>query len=167
MHYLISLLFLLLLSAPASAQDELPLDAISNYFSEYMDDDRFTVVYVSGKMMEFFEDGDLEVDGVNDNDMEALLETVRELKGIRILSTDETPRTFYEDAVKRIDTRAYELLFRVRTKDGNNVEAFVQPKGAPARELLLLVGAEKNFTLLSFVGNIDLEKLGQLRQALN
>lgn len=165
MKYLIALLFTLML-APATAQKELPLDAISNYFSEYVDDDRFTVVYVSGKMMEFFDDGDLEMNELDEEEMDAMLAMVRDLKGIRILTTDETPLVFYEEALKRIDTRDYELLFKVRTKDGQNVEAFVQPKDAPARELLLLVGATENFTLLSFVGNIDLEKLGQLRQSL-
>ncbi|WP_420458240.1 DUF4252 domain-containing protein [Neolewinella sp.] len=165
MKYLSVLLFLFLV-APAAAQNEVPLDAISNYFSEYVDDERFTVVYVSGKMMEFFDDGDLEINELDDEKTAALLQTVRELRGLRVLSTDETPLVFYEDARKRIDTRAYELLFRLRTKEGNKVEAFVQPKGAPARELLLLVGAEKNFTLVSFVGNIDLERLGELRQAL-
>ena len=165
MKYLSVLLFLLLV-APAAAQKEVPLDAISNYFSEYMDDERFTVVYVSGKMMEFFDDGDLEISDLDEDKTAALLETVRELRGLRVLSTDETPLVFYEDARRRIDTRAYELLFRLRTKEGNKVEAFVQPKSAPARELLLLVGAEKNFTLVSFVGNIDLERLGELRQAL-
>ncbi|THH39372.1 DUF4252 domain-containing protein [Neolewinella litorea] len=165
MKYLIALLFLLC-AAPASAQNKLPLDAISSYFSEYVDDERFTAVYVSGKMFTLFKDAQFDLDEMDEKEVAAVLEVVRDLQGIRVLHTDITPLKFYREAKGRIGTDAYELLFKVRTQDGQNVEAFIQDEGAAINELFLLVGADDSFAMLSFVGSIDLSKLGQLQKAL-
>lgn len=155
---------LLLYIAPAFAQ--MPIDAISNYFSEYVDDERFTAVYISGKMFELFDDAEIDLDEIDEEEVKALLEVVREVQGIRVLNTDVTPKKFYEEAQKRINTDSYELLFKVRTKDGENVEAFVQDEAAVVSELFLLVGTRDSFALLSFIGNIDLSKLSNLQRAL-
>ncbi|CAH0998754.1 hypothetical protein LEM8419_00102 [Neolewinella maritima] len=166
MRYLTTLLLLLYL-APAAAQNALPLDAISNYFSEYVDDERFTAVYVSGKMFELFEDAKIDLDEIDEDEVRAILEVVRDIKGIRVLNTDVTPLKFYEEAKGRIRTDTYELLFKVRTQDGQNVEAFIQNDRAIVNELFLLVGTRDTFAMLSFVGNIDLSKLSELQQALD
>ena len=165
MKYLLALLFVCTL-APASAQNNLPLDAISTYFSEYVDDERFTAVYVSGKMFELFEDSKINLEEMDDEEVAAILDMVRDIRGIRVLHTDQTPLRFYREAKERISTDAYELLFKVRTQDGQNVEAFIQDENAVVSELFLLVGADDTFALLSFVGDIDLSKLGNLQRAL-
>ncbi len=159
--------FPLAAQAPASAQTKLPLDAISNYFSEYVDDTRFSAVYVSGKMFELFNDAKIDLDEIDEEEVKAILDVVKDIQGIRVLHTDVTPLKFYQEAKARIDTDAYELLFMVRTKDGQNVEAFIQNQHAIVNELFLLVGAKDNFAMLSFVGNIDLSKLSDLQKALD
>jgi hypothetical protein len=166
MRYLIIFIFLIT-TAPASAQKAVQLDAISTYFSEYVDDQRFTAVYVSGKMFELFNDANIDLDEIDEDEMKAILEVVRDVKGIRVLHTDETPLKFYEEAKRRISTDSYELLFKVRTKDGQNVEGFVQDENAVVSELFLLVGAADSFVMLSFVGNIDLSKIADLQRALD
>ncbi|MCP9236899.1 DUF4252 domain-containing protein [Lewinella sp. JB7] len=166
MKYLILALFVLSL-APASAQKNEPLDAISNYFSEYVDDQRFTAVYVSGKMFELFNDAKIDLDEIDEEELRAILEVVRDVRGIRVLHTDVTPLDFYRSAKGRINTDTYELLFKVRTRDGQNVEAFIQNEKAMINELFLLVGANDTFAMLSFVGDIDLSKLSQLQRALD
>ena len=83
-----------------------------------------------------------------------------------MLHTDITPDRFYREAKDRISTDAYELLFKVRTQDGQNVEAFIQDENAVVNELFLLVGADDTFAMLSFVGKIDISKLGELQRAL-
>jgi hypothetical protein len=154
-------------SAPAFAQQSLQLDAISNYFSEYVDDQRFTAVYVSGKMFELFNDAKIDLDEIDEDELRAILDVVRDIRGIRVLHTDETPLKFYEEAKRRISTDSYELLFKVRTKDGQNVEGFIQDENAIVSELFLLVGADDTFAMLSFVGNIDLTKIADLQRALD
>ena len=166
MKYLIAFLFLVA-AAPASAQKLAQLDAISNYFSEYVDDERFTAVYVSGKMFQLFQDAELDFDEMDEQEIEAILDMVQDIQGIRVLHTDITPDKFYRDAKNRISTDAYELLFKVRTQEGQNVEAFIQDENAVISELFLLVGADDTFAMLSFVGKIDLSKLGELQRALD
>ncbi len=165
MKYLTALL-LLLMVAPVSAQKGLQLDAISNYFSEYVDDERFSAVYVSGKMFELFKDANLDLEEMDEAEVAAILDMVKDIQGIRVLHTDITPDKFYREAKDRISTDAYELLFKVRTQDGQNVEAFIQDENAVVNELFLLVGADDTFAMLSFVGKIDLTKLGELQRAL-
>ena len=164
MKYIITSLLLVLFWAPATAQ--VPTDAISNYFSEYVDDPDFNVVFVSGKVFELFRDANLDIDDLDDAEVEAVLEVVKDIQGIRILHTDVGAMARWKDAKKRIPTDRYELLFKVRTKDGDNVEAFIADENAVVSELFLLIGAADNFGMLSFMGTIDLNKLGDLQKAI-
>ena len=173
MRYLIILILLVIAVRPVAAQSpaapptRTPLDAISNYFSEYVDDERFTAVYVSGKMFELFNDAKIDLEEIDDEELAAIMEVVRDVKGIRVLHTDITPQRFYDQANARISTDAYELLFKVRTQDGEQVEAFIQNEEAIVNELFMLVGTDTSFAMLSFIGNIDLSKLAGLQRALD
>lgn len=164
MKYLIALLLCLYL-APATAQ-KLPQDAISTYFREYVDNEDFTVVFISGKIFQLVKDAKLELEDMDEKEVEAILKVVRDIQGIRILHTDENVMAHWKAAKKRIPTDKYELLFKVRTKDGDNVEAFIQDENAVISELFLLIGAVDNFAMFSFVGNIDLTKLSDLQRAI-
>jgi hypothetical protein len=164
MKYLIALLLCLYL-APATAQ-KMPKDAISTYFSEYVDDEDFTVVYISGKIFQLVKDANLELEDMEEEEVEAILKVVRDIQGIRILHTDENVMSHWKAAKDRIPTDKYELLFKVRTKDGDNVEAFIQDEKAVISELFMLIGAADNFAMFSFVGNIDLTKLSDLQRAI-
>lgn len=165
MKYLLALLLCLYL-APASAQNKMPQDAISTYFSEYVDDESFTVVYVSGKIFQLVKDAKLDLDDLDEKEVEAVLKVVRDIQGIRILHTDHNAMAHWKEAKKRIPTDRYEMLFKVRTKDGDNIEAFIQDDKAVISELFLLIGAADNFAMLSFVGDIDLTKISELQRAI-
>ena len=43
----------------------------------------------------------------------------------------------------------------------------VKDNGDIVEELLMIVGGNENFALLSFIGNIDLKKIGKLAKALD
>ena len=164
----LSLLLFSTALAPATAQKTvLPQDAISTFFSSYVDDPDFTAVYVSGKVFELFRDSEFELDGMEDDELKAVLEVVRDIQGIRVLTTEKgNPRALYRKASLQIPKSSYELLFKVRTADGENVEAFIQDDKAVISELFMLVGAEDNFTMLSFIGAIDLRKISDLQRVL-
>ena len=72
MKYLLLPLLFVFYLAPATAQ-KLPQDAISTYFSEYVDDANFSAVYVSGKIFQLFRDADLDLDDLDEAEIKAIL----------------------------------------------------------------------------------------------
>lgn len=150
------------MSAPVQAQTD---DAISKYFSKYVDDERFTVVYVSGKMFEWFKGMDINLD---DEEAEAALEVIEEMKGLRILTCEENAGAFYKEAMGIINKNEYEVLLEVREGKETNVLFLTKEKDKIIDELLLVVGEEDSdeFVLMSFMGKIHLDKIGKLAEAI-
>ena len=150
--------FVILSTAIASfAQQE---DAITKYFNKYIDDKSFSAVYISPKMFNM-------VSKIEIEDMEPeVQEVIRSMKGLRILHTEVNAMQYYQEALKTINTNEYELLMTARD-NGENVRFMVKSNGDTVQELLMVVGGEKNFAMLSFLGNIDLKKIGKLAKALN
>lgn len=139
-------------------------DAITKYFNKYMDDEAFTVVYLSPKLFELL--GKLDIKELDDAEAEAVMEVVDELKSLRVLTTDQNAEQYYKEAVNTINTKDYETLMTVR--DGNeNVQFLIKDAGNTINELLLLVGGDTEFVMVSFVGNIDLDKISQLAKKLD
>jgi hypothetical protein len=150
------LLPLLLLGAGAFAQD----DAIGKFFGKYVDDSRFTVVSISPKMFRLL--SKVNWDTVSPD----LKQTVSKLQSLRILSTSTTPEVFYKEALTRIDKKEYEELITVRSSK-DNVHFLVKENGDLIHELLMIAVDEDGFTLMSFVGDIDLDKLSRLSSSMN
>lgn len=154
--FLFSLSVILMTSLSAFGQE----DAIMKYFGKYVDDTRFSAVYISPKMFNM-------VSKIEIEDMEPeVQEVIRSMKGLRILHTEQNALQYYNEAIKTISTNDYELLMTARN-EGENVRFMVKENGDVVQELLMLVGGEKNFALLSFLGNIDLKKIGKLAKALD
>ena len=155
MKYII-VLFITAFSLNVQAQS----DAIEKYFQQYIDNEDFTVVYVSPKMFSLISKLDLnEVD--NDPEAKIVMETIKDIKGLRVLKTDINSLARYKEAMNTINTKEYEVLVTVRDKD-QNVNIWVKEDADKISELLLLVGAVDEFVMLSFVGNIDLDKISKL-----
>ncbi len=151
-----SFLAVLFTSLSSFAQE----DAITKYFNKYMDDEKFSVVYISPKMFSM-------VSKIEIEDMEPeLQEVIKSMKGLRILHTEQNALQYYNDALKTINTSEYELLLTARG-EGENVRFMVKDNGDIVEELLMIVGGSENFALLSFIGNIDLKKIGKLAKALD
>jgi hypothetical protein len=145
------LLSLLLAGRAGFAQD----DAIGKFFGKYVDDDRFTVVSISPKMFRLM--AKVNWDTVSPD----LKETVSKLTSLRILTTSTTPMVFYKEALEKIDRKEYEELITVRSKQ-DNVRFLVKESGNTIHELLMVSVGDDGFTMLSFVGDIDLDKLSRL-----
>lgn len=180
---LTALVLAILSSTPLLAQD----DAISTYFSQYVDDEDFTVVYISGKMFDLFETviDNLDTDDLSADQVDALRDVVQDMRGLRIVTTDSGGVPLYREAKQRlVGAKPYEVLMTVREKGNTFVDFYVRERDGVVDELLLLVGEDGDgmiseatdgedlgvigkgsFTLLSFVGRIDLEKVGELSRA--
>ena len=149
------LLPMLLLGAGAFAQD----DAIGKFFGKYVDDSRFTVVSISPKLFRLL--SKVSWDCVSSD----LKQTVSKLQSLRILSTETTPQAFYKEALTRIDRKEYEELITVRSSK-DNVHFLVKEEGGIIHELVMVAVDEDGFTLMSFVGDIDLDKMSRLSSSM-
>ena len=156
MKYLFSTIIILLLAVSVHAQN----DAISKYFDQYLDDDNFTVVYVSGKMFGMI--AKIDIDELQDEESQVIMDVAKDIKGLRVLVTDVDPKQYYKEARKLINVDdGYEILLTVRDK-GDNVNFWIKEKDNIIEELFLLVGSEDEFVLVSFLGKLDLNKIAQL-----
>jgi len=145
--------FILLVSIAASAhaQD----DAIGRFFNKYLDDPRFTVVSVSPRMFRLMA-------RVNwDTVSQDLKQTVSHLQSFRILSTDSMPKAFYKEALAHIDRTQYEPLIMVRG-GSDDFRFLIRATGNTIHELVMIAVDKDGFTLMSFVGDIDLDRLSRL-----
>lgn len=156
MKFLFSTLTVLFLTISVNAQN----DAISTYFDQYLDDDNFTVVYVSGKMFDMI--AKVDIDELQDEEAQVIMDVAKDIKGLRVLVTDVDPKQYYKQARKLIKgDDGYEVLLTVRDK-GDNVNFWIKEKNNIIEELFLLVGSEDEFVLVSFLGKLDLNKIAQL-----
>jgi Domain of unknown function (DUF4252) len=153
--------FLLAALCSATAQN----DAITRFFNQYAEDERFTVVYVAPKLFSMV--SKIETD---DEDWNKVREIVKDLGGLRVLTADSIADglAMYKSALSKVPTSEYAELLTVR--DGNeNVRIWTKDTndGNIIEELLLLVGSPDEFTMLSFTGKINLDKISQLSKTLD
>jgi len=188
----IAAFLLVIFSASTSAvyaQD----DAISSIFSKYVDDEESTVVYISGKMFDLMESvvKNLDTEDMNAEQVKALTDVVQDMRSLRIVSRpgDRGVVEYKAAKAKMLSTKSYELLMTVRERGNTYVDFFVRERDGLVDELLLLVaespegvaakaiaddaddddftfGLQRgSFTLLSFEGRIDLNRVGELAKA--
>jgi hypothetical protein len=143
----------------ASAQD----DAIQKFFSKYMEDERFSRVYISPKMMQMA-GGFLKNNAGGDADAEELGKLIAKIKGIRIISSEEVEgMSLYREAMGTLTKNRYEELMDVQDK-GTSLKFLVREEAGLVKELTMISGDSKSFTLLSMLGNFTYEDLNMLAE---
>lgn len=150
---------LVLVAAQVQAQD-----AITKFFSKYQNDDTFSQVTISSKMFSLF--ADLEVETPEDKE---IVNTINKLKGLRILSKNDTrnARELYKEAFTLIPVKDYEELMTVRDKDAD-MKFFIKDDGkGKVSELLMVMGSNDDFMILSLFGEIDLKQISRLGRKMD
>jgi len=162
MNYkIIFLPLFLLLCFTAKAQEN--INAIDEYFQEYVEDEDFSVVYISPRLFQLIEKIGSEELELNDKEADAFMDMASDLRGLRILSTSTTPQQFFNEFRSKIDTKVYETLITVRQKGGGKLEFFLRENATgEIEELLFFSFGEESFTLMSFVGPLSLDKIMRL-----
>jgi len=132
-------------------------DVIEAYFEAHEEDEDFTIVHISSKMFGMI--AKLPSEEMDDE----VRDVIRDLKGLRIMTTEENTMEHYKALSKNLNFSEYEELMRVKDED-TNVRILIKEDSATERinELLLLVGGEEEFALISFIGKIDINKIAQL-----
>lgn len=151
--------FIAVCSIAMPQQVQAQQDAITKYFEQYMDDESFTVVYVSPKMFEIFA-------RLSDDTDQDVKNVIKDLKGLRILTKDKDGLKYYKEATKKISLNGYEELMTIRD-DGQNVKFMTKEKDGVINELLLIVGGADEFVLMSFIGKINLDKIAKLSKSVD
>lgn len=133
-------------------------DAISKFFSKYQNDETFTQVTISSKMFGLLTN--MEVDKKEDQEV---INAISKLKGLRVLAKDETRdgRLLYKEALGLMP-KDYEELMSVRDGD-KDMKFFIKEIGAgKIGELVMVVGGNDDFMVLSLFGEIDLKQIGKI-----
>ena len=138
-------------------------DAISKFFSKYQTDESFSSVTVSSKMFGLFTN--MEADTPEDKE---ILEAISKLKGLKILAKEDarTARALYKEAFTLIPIKEYEELMAVRTND-KDMKFFIKETSGKISELLMVVGGNEQFMVMSLFGEIDLKQIARIGKKMD
>jgi hypothetical protein len=129
---------------------------VDQLFNKYSEQEGFTYVAISGRMLNFL--GNLEAESKPDNVM-------LRLNSIRILSENDSLSTskvnFWDELSKKLDLSVYEEVMVV--KEGKDVTKFlVKQNGKNISELLVISGGRGNNSIISIKGDINLKDLSEI-----
>jgi hypothetical protein len=138
-------------------------DAISKFFSKYQSDESFSQVTVSSKMFGLF----TKIDADSEEDRE-VLDAISKLKGLRILGKEDArnARELYKEAFTLIPMKEYEELLSVRDKD-KDMKFLIKESGGKISELLMIMGGNEQFMVLSLFGEIDLKQVSRIGKKMD
>lgn len=151
----VSILMIMGFTLPAQS------DAIEKLFKDYQENEDFKVVSVGPKMFQMFAKS-----AKNGESDDEFTDIVKDLKGLRIMSSNKNPLVIYNEANRRLNANGYEELMTIKDK-GSNVRFITKESSGSISELLLIVGASEKFTMMSFTGKIDLKKISKLAKKLD
>jgi hypothetical protein len=147
---------MMVMSIAAFAQD----NAIAKFFTKYQDDETFSQVTISSKMFSLLTD--MQVDKPEDQE---IINAISKLKGLRILGKDNARdgRALYKEALALLPTKDYEELMSVRDDD-KDMKFFIRsgPGAGKIAELVMVMGGNDDFMVLSLFGEIDLKTIGKI-----
>ena len=137
-------------------------DVISKFFTKYQEDESFTNVNISSKMFGLF----TQMDAETPEDKE-ILDAISKLKGLKILAKENArnSRELYKEALGLIP-RNFEELMSVRDKD-KDMKFMIQENGGKISEMLMVVGGNEEFMILSIFGEIDLKQISRIGTKMN
>jgi hypothetical protein len=143
----------------ASAQN----DVVTKLFNQYYDNEDFTKISVSSKMFELFTNIE-----PGDESEEEILEAISKLKGLKVIAADSigNSKKLYTDAVKKISTNGYDELMEVKDAQ-EDMKFMISEKDGIINELVMVVGGNKSFFVLSLYGEINLKNITKLSKSMN
>jgi hypothetical protein len=149
----------MMVAVAAQAQN----DAIAKFFNKYQSDESFSQVNVSGKMFSMMAnlDGDTP-------ENKALIAAISKIKGLKILSKSEArnSRELYKEAMAMVPTSDFEELMTIRDKD-KDMKFFTKESGGRISELVMIMGGNEEFLVMTLFGEIDLKEMSKIGKAVN
>lgn len=133
---------------------------VDKHYSDLMDDERSTVVFVSGKLFDFA--GYVDVQN-EDEEVKNIKKMITSIEAFSLVKSDHLsdPIAEYKKGVQSISSD-YEELVRVRDKQ-NNVSLHIDEEDGVVYEIIALASTENNeFIAASLLGEIDLEQVSKI-----
>ena len=142
-------------------------EVVERFYEKYKEDERFSRVYISPKLMQMA-GGFLNSNTENeDEDGENLMELITKVKGIRILSAEKIGGlSLFNEAMGELEKNLYEELMDVRDKE-SSLKFMVREEGGRIKELLMVSGSTNEFTLMSMQGDFTYQDLNMLSENTN
>ncbi|MCR9253584.1 MAG: DUF4252 domain-containing protein [bacterium] len=158
MKKVIVTLSLVVMSAAVFAQGAV----VKNYMEKYADNKDFVKVSVSAKMFSLFTE--LEAGSPEE---EEFLKAVSKLKGLKVLVGEkvENSSKLYKSAIAEVDKSGYDELMTV-TDAEENMKFAIKDTNGKIEELIMVVGGNEKFVLLSLYGEIDLKNISKIAKSM-
>ena len=157
--FIILSLFALLYTGSAFGQQDL----VNSFFEKYSESEYVTSIYISPRFFNMFNQVDLNLE---EDETQAISNLVEDLTSLRILIAEENAKAMYDEFSVDFQKANYELLMRVNNKGEDEVDFLIKESEGIVKELIMLIGGTNtDFVLLSFTGDIDLNKVSQLSES--
>ena len=159
------LLILSIVSVLCSLSAKGQQDLVNSFFEKYSESEHVTSIYISPRFFNMFKQVDLDLE---EKEAEAISNLVEDLSSLRILIAEENAKQMYQEFASDFQRANYELLMRVNNKGEDEVDFLIKESEGVVKELIMLIGGDStDFVLLSFTGNIDLDKVSELSESFN
>ena len=150
----------ILLYVQGLAQD----DVITKYFSDYERRDDFTTIIITSRMFELI------AQIPESEDQEDVMNVIRKLNGLKILTTDKYPERseLSKKAVKILEDKGFEELMVIKEGE-EEIKFLIDEKDGHIREFVMLIAQDENgdFFLMSMTGNLELKDISKLSKTLD
>jgi len=150
---------MVVMSVAVNAQN----DVIAKFFNKYDGDETFSKVAISGKMFSMMAN----IDGTTEEE-KAMISAISKIKGLKILKKDDArnSRELFKEALSMVPAGQFEELMTVRDKD-KDMKFFTKESGGKISELVMVMGGNNEFMVMSLFGEIDLKEMGKIGKSVN
>lgn len=133
-------------------------EVVNKYMDKYENDETFTKVSVSSKMFSLFS----EMEG-SEEDEQLFYDITSKLKGMKVVMSEKVsnPKSLYNTAISDVDKAGFEELMTVKDAD-ENVKISIKEKSGTIEELIMVIGGNEQFGMVSIFGEIDLKEISKL-----
>ena len=138
-------------------------DAISKFFGKYESDTDFTHVSITSRMFGLFTNMEMET-----KEDQEVMDAISKLKGLKILAKENTTKgkELYNEAFSLIPKTEYDELMSVRDED-KDMKFMIKEKDGKISELLMVMGGNNEFFILTLFGEIDLKQISKISKAMD
>ncbi len=142
--------------------------AIDHLYSKYAGKAGFTSINISPAMFQL-------LSGINSSDSspqaQKALDAMKQLKSLKMLVYEPVDSTkvpaFYQEIKRVVPMSKYTELMSVDGADGKIKFLASETKNGKIKELLMIVDGPHSTMIMSLVGLIDMQTIGQISKSLN